>query len=83
MGGRCDICFYFPESAVKKVGDKVTMSASPKEECADEVVKAAVLRKPEVFYPFWGIKPFVLLRDVAPNLIANLLDKFYVLENIK
>lgn len=75
--------FIDTESAVKKVGDKVTMSASPKEECADEVVKAAVLRKPEVFYPFWGIKPFVLLRDVAPNLIANLLDKFYVLENIK
>ncbi|KAM3936911.1 hydroxysteroid 11-beta-dehydrogenase 1-like protein A [Leptodactylus fuscus] len=71
------------ESAVKKVGDKVTMSASPKEECADEVVKAAVLRQPELFYPFWGIKPFVLLRDWAPTLMGKILDKFYVLDNIQ
>ncbi|XP_075687328.1 hydroxysteroid 11-beta-dehydrogenase 1-like protein A [Rhinoderma darwinii] len=75
--------FIDTENAVKKVGDKVTMSASPKEECADEVVKAAVLRQPELFYPYWGIKPFLLLRDLAPTLIGDLLDKFYVLENIK
>ncbi|XP_056386052.1 hydroxysteroid 11-beta-dehydrogenase 1-like protein A isoform X2 [Hyla sarda] len=75
--------FIDTENAVRKVGDKVTMSASPKEECAAEVVKAAVLRQPELFYPFWGIKPFVLLRDLAPTLITHLLDKFYLLENIK
>ncbi|XP_072002369.1 hydroxysteroid 11-beta-dehydrogenase 1-like protein A [Engystomops pustulosus] len=75
--------FIDTESAIRKVGDKVTMSASPKEECADEVVKAAVLRTPELFYPFWGIKPFVLLRDWAPTLIGKVLDKFYVLENIQ
>ncbi|XP_069820188.1 hydroxysteroid 11-beta-dehydrogenase 1-like protein A [Dendropsophus ebraccatus] len=70
------------ENAVRKVGDKVTMSASPKEECAAEVVKAAVLRQPELFYPFWGIKPLVLLRDWAPTLIGKLLDNFFVLDNI-
>ncbi|XP_044145313.1 hydroxysteroid 11-beta-dehydrogenase 1-like protein A [Bufo gargarizans] len=75
--------FIDTESALRKVGDKVTMSASPKEICADEVVKAAVLRKPEVFYPFWGIKPFVMLRDWTPTLISYILDKFYVLENIQ
>ncbi|XP_073485415.1 hydroxysteroid 11-beta-dehydrogenase 1-like protein A [Aquarana catesbeiana] len=71
------------ENAVKKVGDKITMTASSKEDCAEEVVKAAVLRRPELFYPYWGIKPFVLIRDFAPTLIGNILDKFYVLENIQ
>ncbi|XP_040276185.1 hydroxysteroid 11-beta-dehydrogenase 1-like protein A [Bufo bufo] len=75
--------FIDTESAVRKVGDKVTMSASPKEICADEVVKAAVLRKPEMFYPFWSIKPFVMLRDWTPTLISKILDTFYVLENIQ
>ncbi|KAM8961053.1 hydroxysteroid 11-beta-dehydrogenase 1-like protein A [Pelodytes ibericus] len=71
------------ENAVKKVGNKLTMVASPKEDCAKEVVKSAILRHPEVFYPFWSIKPLVLVRDWAPGLIGNLLDTFYDLENIK
>ncbi|XP_073529543.1 hydroxysteroid 11-beta-dehydrogenase 1-like protein A [Phyllobates terribilis] len=74
--------FIDTENVVKKIGDKVKMSASPKEECAFEVVKAAILRQQEVFYPFWGIKPIWLLHNLAPNLIRNLLDKVYVLENI-
>ncbi|KAM4053910.1 hydroxysteroid 11-beta-dehydrogenase 1-like protein A isoform 1-T2 [Anomaloglossus baeobatrachus] len=74
--------FIDTENAVKKIGDKVTMSASPKEECAIEIVNAAVLRQPEVFYPYWGIKPLWLLHNLAPNLIRNLLDKMYVQENI-
>ncbi|KAM4808082.1 hydroxysteroid 11-beta-dehydrogenase 1-like protein A [Rhinophrynus dorsalis] len=75
--------FIDTENAIKKVGDKVTMSASSRQDCAQEVVKAAVLRQPEVFYPFWGIKPFVLLRDWAPGLLGKVLDSFYVLENIQ
>ncbi|KAE8634448.1 hypothetical protein XENTR_v10002310 [Xenopus tropicalis] len=71
------------ENAVKKVGNKVTMTASSKEDCAREVVKAAVLRRPELFYPYWGIKPIVLLRDWFPGLVAKFLDKFYILENIQ
>ncbi|XP_068094814.1 hydroxysteroid 11-beta-dehydrogenase 1-like protein A isoform X2 [Hyperolius riggenbachi] len=70
------------ESAVKKVGDKITMAASSKVECAEEVVRAAVLRRPEIYFPFWGLKPLVLFRDWAPNLIAQILDQFYVLKNI-
>ncbi|XP_053325873.1 LOW QUALITY PROTEIN: hydroxysteroid 11-beta-dehydrogenase 1-like protein A [Spea bombifrons] len=75
--------FIDTENAVKKVGDKVTMTASPKEDCAKEVVKAAVLRQSELFYPYWSIKPLVLLKDWAPEFMGSLLDKFYVLENIK
>ncbi|KAG9487329.1 hypothetical protein GDO78_007278 [Eleutherodactylus coqui] len=75
--------FIDTENAVKKVGDKITLRASPKEECADEVVKAAVLRQPELFYPYWGIRPFVLLRDLAPSLIGYLQSHFFILENIK
>ncbi|OCT98224.1 hypothetical protein XELAEV_18010455mg [Xenopus laevis] len=71
------------ENAVKKVGNKVSMSASSKEDCAREVVKAAVLKQPELFYPYWGIKPFVLLRDWFPGLVAKILDNFYILENIQ
>ncbi|KAM4709949.1 hydroxysteroid 11-beta-dehydrogenase 1-like protein A [Discoglossus pictus] len=74
--------FIDTDNAVKKVGDKVTMVASPKEECAHEVVKAGVLRQSELFYPFWSMKIFVLLKDWAPGLVGKLLDKFYVLENI-
>uniref|UniRef100_A0A8C5P9M5 Sirtuin 4 n=1 Tax=Leptobrachium leishanense TaxID=445787 RepID=A0A8C5P9M5_9ANUR len=71
------------ENAVKKVGDKLTMKPSPKEDCAKQVVKAAILRQPEVFYPFWSIKPVMLVKDWAPILIGNLLDRFYIVENLK
>ncbi|OCU01774.1 hypothetical protein XELAEV_18007551mg [Xenopus laevis] len=71
------------ENAVKKVGNKVSMTASSKEDCAREVVTAAVLQQPEIFYPYWGIKPFVLLRDWFPGLVAKILDKCYILENIQ
>ncbi|XP_073438838.1 hydroxysteroid 11-beta-dehydrogenase 1-like protein A [Dendrobates tinctorius] len=74
--------FIDTETAVETVGGKITVSPSPKEECAIEVVKAAILRQPEVFYPFWGTKPVWLLHNLAPNLIENLLDKMYLLENI-
>ncbi|XP_073438836.1 hydroxysteroid 11-beta-dehydrogenase 1-like protein A [Dendrobates tinctorius] len=74
--------FIDTESAVQIAGDKITLSPSPKEECAVEVVKAAILRQPEVFYPFWDTKPIWLLHNFAPHLIENLLDKMYVLENI-
>ncbi|XP_073438837.1 hydroxysteroid 11-beta-dehydrogenase 1-like protein A [Dendrobates tinctorius] len=74
--------FIDTETAVETVRDKITLSPSPKEECAIEVVKAAILRQSEVFYPFWGTKLVCLLHNLAPNLIDNLLDKMYLLENI-
>ncbi|XP_077150707.1 hydroxysteroid 11-beta-dehydrogenase 1-like protein A [Ranitomeya variabilis] len=74
--------FIDTESALQVIRGKITMSPSPKEECADEVVKAAVLRQPEVFYPFWRTKLIYVLHSLAPNLIDNLLNKMYMLENI-
>ncbi|XP_067861684.1 hydroxysteroid 11-beta-dehydrogenase 1-like protein B [Heptranchias perlo] len=70
------------DNAIKTVGNKIKIAASPKEECALEVVKAGVLRMPEVFYPFWSIKIANLLRDIAPELMANIFDQVYILENI-
>ncbi|XP_006019896.1 hydroxysteroid 11-beta-dehydrogenase 1-like protein B [Alligator sinensis] len=70
------------DNAVKSVRDKVRMTANPKEECAQEVVRAGVLRHREVFYPYWSLTPLLLLKDWMPGQIERLLDHFYVLENI-
>uniref|UniRef100_A0A8C3FWC6 DHI1A protein n=1 Tax=Chrysemys picta bellii TaxID=8478 RepID=A0A8C3FWC6_CHRPI len=70
------------DNALKSVGDKITMQANPKEECAREVVRAGVLRHREVIYPYWGLKPLLLLKEWMPGLMERLLDKFFVLENI-
>nr|XP_013800293.1 PREDICTED: hydroxysteroid 11-beta-dehydrogenase 1-like protein B [Apteryx mantelli mantelli] len=70
------------DNAVKKVGDKIRMAANPKEECAQKIVQAGVLRQPEVFYPYWSLKPLLLFKEWMPGLIETLLDKSYILENI-
>ncbi|XP_062446092.1 hydroxysteroid 11-beta-dehydrogenase 1-like protein B [Rhea pennata] len=70
------------DNAVEKVGDKIRTAAYPKEECAQEIVKAGVLRQPEVFYPYWKLKPLLLFKEWMPGLIETLLDKFYILDNI-
>ncbi|XP_019362337.1 PREDICTED: hydroxysteroid 11-beta-dehydrogenase 1-like protein B [Gavialis gangeticus] len=70
------------ENAVNAFADKITMTANPKEECAQEVVRAGVLRHREVVYPYWSLQPLLLLRDWMPGLVEKLLDQFYILENI-
>lgn len=73
---------FILDNALKIIGDKITMQASPKEECAQEVVRAGVLRHREVIYPYWSLKPLLLLKEWVPGLIERLLDKFFILENI-
>uniref|UniRef100_A0A8C8SXC8 Uncharacterized protein n=1 Tax=Pelusios castaneus TaxID=367368 RepID=A0A8C8SXC8_9SAUR len=70
------------DNALKIVGDKITMQANPKEECAQVVVRAGVLRHREVIYPYWSQKPLLLLKDWMPDLMERLLDKFMILEKI-
>nr|XP_032643567.1 hydroxysteroid 11-beta-dehydrogenase 1-like protein B [Chelonoidis abingdonii] len=70
------------DNALKIIGDKITMQANPKEECAREVVRAGVLRHREVVYPYWSLKPLLLLKEWMPGLMERMLDKFLVLENI-
>uniref|UniRef100_K7FZA0 Hydroxysteroid 11-beta dehydrogenase 1 like n=1 Tax=Pelodiscus sinensis TaxID=13735 RepID=K7FZA0_PELSI len=70
------------DNAVKIVGDKITMKANPKEECAQVVVRAGVLRHREVIYPYWSQKPLLLLKEWIPGLLERLLDKFFIMENI-
>ncbi|NXE51021.1 DHI1A protein, partial [Casuarius casuarius] len=70
------------DNAVEKVGDKVRMAPNPKEECAQEIVRAGVLRQREVFYPYWSLKLLLLFKEWMPGLIETLLDKSYILENI-
>uniref|UniRef100_A0A452I3B3 Hydroxysteroid 11-beta dehydrogenase 1 like n=1 Tax=Gopherus agassizii TaxID=38772 RepID=A0A452I3B3_9SAUR len=61
------------DNALKIIGDKITMQANPKEECAREVVRAGVLRHREVIYPYWSLKPLLLLKEWMP---ANKNKKF-------
>ncbi|XP_066465892.1 hydroxysteroid 11-beta-dehydrogenase 1-like protein A [Tiliqua scincoides] len=70
------------DTATKQVDGKLAMQASPKEDCAREVVRAGVLRHREVFFPYWITKPAVLLRDWAPELLEAMAAKKYRLENI-
>ncbi|XP_030074381.1 hydroxysteroid 11-beta-dehydrogenase 1-like protein A [Microcaecilia unicolor] len=70
------------DNAVQKMNDKVMMTAASKEECAQVVVQAGALRYPEVFYPYWSMKLLVLVRDWKPDLLAKLLNRFYILDNI-
>ncbi|XP_054852793.1 hydroxysteroid 11-beta-dehydrogenase 1-like protein A [Eublepharis macularius] len=70
------------DNAMKEVSNKMTMEPSSKEECAKEVVKGGVLRRREVIYPYWSQKFILILRDLMPNLVDQLVGKSYKLENI-
>ncbi|KAF7249183.1 hypothetical protein EYD10_04791 [Varanus komodoensis] len=70
------------DSALKLIGSKINIEASPKEDCAREIVRGGVLRKREVFYPYWSTKPPLLLRDWLPELLEQFLNQAYLLEKI-
>ncbi|XP_063171696.1 hydroxysteroid 11-beta-dehydrogenase 1-like protein A [Candoia aspera] len=70
------------DMALKSVGDKITQKASPKEDCARQVVKGGVLRHREVFYPYWAVKPILLCRELMPDLVDQVIGYNYKLENI-
>ncbi|XP_053135935.1 hydroxysteroid 11-beta-dehydrogenase 1-like protein A [Hemicordylus capensis] len=70
------------DTAVKAIADKVTMTASPKADCAREIVKGGVLRQREVVYPYWTLKPVLLFKDWVPGLLESVVGNFYKLENI-
>ncbi|KAM3825807.1 hydroxysteroid 11-beta-dehydrogenase 1-like protein A [Vipera latastei] len=70
------------ENAVKVVGNKISHRPSPKEECAQKIVKGGVLRYREVFYPYWALKPTLLFRELLPNLLDQTVGYAYRLENI-
>uniref|UniRef100_A0A8D2KYG2 Uncharacterized protein n=1 Tax=Varanus komodoensis TaxID=61221 RepID=A0A8D2KYG2_VARKO len=70
------------DTALKIVGGKINMQASPKEDCAREIVRGGALRKREVFYPYWSTKPALLLRDWLPELMEQLIGQAYLLEKI-
>ncbi|XP_066465883.1 hydroxysteroid 11-beta-dehydrogenase 1-like protein A [Tiliqua scincoides] len=70
------------DTALKVVGGKITMQASPKETCAQEIVKGGVMRRREVVYPYWPLKPILLLKDWVPELLEWLLRRSYLVENI-
>ncbi|XP_015686309.1 hydroxysteroid 11-beta-dehydrogenase 1-like protein B, partial [Protobothrops mucrosquamatus] len=70
------------ETALKSVGNKITQRPSPKEECAQRIVRGGVLRYREVFYPFWAVKPVLIYLELLPNLIDQVIGYGYRLENI-
>ncbi|XP_026549367.1 hydroxysteroid 11-beta-dehydrogenase 1-like protein A [Notechis scutatus] len=70
------------EMAVKSVGNKITQRPSPKEECAQRIVRGGVLRYREVFYPYWALKPTLIYRELLPDLMDQVIGYGYRLENI-
>lgn len=70
------------ETAMKSVGNKITQKPSPKEECAQRIVRGGVLRYREVFYPYWALKPTLIYRELLPNLLDQVIGYGYRLENI-
>ncbi|KAL7983147.1 hypothetical protein Chor_000009 [Crotalus horridus] len=70
------------ETAVKSVGNKITQRPSPKEECAQQIVRGGVLRYREIFYPYWALKPTLICRALLPNLVDQIIGYNYRLENI-
>ncbi|KAJ7309593.1 hypothetical protein JRQ81_007646 [Phrynocephalus forsythii] len=68
------------DTAVQSMDGKVTMVASPKDECAREIVKGGVLRQREVFYPYWSTKIPLLLRDLMPGCMDYLIGRSYVVD---
>uniref|UniRef100_A0A8C6YBE6 Uncharacterized protein n=1 Tax=Naja naja TaxID=35670 RepID=A0A8C6YBE6_NAJNA len=70
------------EMAKKFVGNKITQKPSPKEDCAQQIVRGGVLRYREVFYPYWTLKPILIFRDLLPDLIDQVIGSGYRLENI-
>lgn len=48
------------ETAMKATSGVLTSQASPKEECALEIIKGAALRKDEVYYDSWSWTPILL-----------------------
>ncbi|XP_061459087.1 hydroxysteroid 11-beta-dehydrogenase 1-like protein B [Rhineura floridana] len=69
------------DAALRALGGKIAIKASPKEDCAREIVKGGVLRQREVFYPYWVTKPVLLLRDWMPEVLEHMMDISYKVEN--
>ncbi|KAJ6659050.1 hypothetical protein lerEdw1_019352 [Lerista edwardsae] len=68
--------------ALKALEGRLIVAASPKETCAQEIVKGSVLRQREVVYPYWPWKPLLMLQGWAPGLVELIVRKSYHLENI-
>ncbi|XP_030076570.1 11-beta-hydroxysteroid dehydrogenase 1 isoform X2 [Microcaecilia unicolor] len=71
------------ESALKVVGDLVRYPASPKEECALEIIKGGVLRQWEMYYKYEHTRIPLLFRDWAPQLLSSFMRSGLNVENLK
>ncbi|ERE72646.1 corticosteroid 11-beta-dehydrogenase isozyme 1-like protein [Cricetulus griseus] len=56
----CVLGLINTETAMKATSGVLTSQASPKEECALEIIKGAALRKDEVYYDSWSWTPILL-----------------------
>ncbi|XP_030076569.1 11-beta-hydroxysteroid dehydrogenase 1 isoform X1 [Microcaecilia unicolor] len=79
----CIISFINTESALKVVGDLVRYPASPKEECALEIIKGGVLRQWEMYYKYEHTRIPLLFRDWAPQLLSSFMRSGLNVENLK
>ncbi|XP_032992150.1 hydroxysteroid 11-beta-dehydrogenase 1-like protein B [Lacerta agilis] len=70
------------DTAVGFLDGKISLKASPKELCAQAIVRGGVMRVREVFYPYWITKPVLLIRDWLPGVLEQIIGNSYFLEKI-
>lgn len=75
----CVLGLIDTETAMKATAGVITLSASPKEECALEIIKGAALRKEEIYYDKWPWTS-VLLGNPGRKLMEFFVLRSYNLE---
>ncbi|KAM9268603.1 LOW QUALITY PROTEIN: 11-beta-hydroxysteroid dehydrogenase 1 [Morus bassanus] len=76
----CILGFIDTESAVRAAGAVLRVPAAPREECALEIVRAAALRRRELYYRYGSTRLPLLLRDCAAELLDYLVRSRYRLD---
>ncbi|XP_007668731.1 corticosteroid 11-beta-dehydrogenase isozyme 1 isoform X2 [Ornithorhynchus anatinus] len=79
----CILGFINTETAMKAISGILEIEASPKEDCALEIIKGGALRQNEIYYPFLSTKFGAFMRVLTPNLISKYIRENLNLKNIK
>ncbi|XP_064327823.1 11-beta-hydroxysteroid dehydrogenase 1 isoform X2 [Phalacrocorax carbo] len=79
----CILGFIDTESALRAAGELLRVAAAPREECALEILRAAALRRRELYYRYGSTRLPLLLRDWAAELLDYLVRSRYRLDGTR
>ncbi|XP_074971629.1 11-beta-hydroxysteroid dehydrogenase 1-like isoform X2 [Phalacrocorax aristotelis] len=79
----CILGFIDTESALRAAGELLRVAAAPREECALEILRAAALRRRELYYRYGSTRLPLLLRDWAAELLDYLVRSRYRLDGAR